>query len=300
MAAKSTSDRESKSSFSKDDFALALEQFDYTFERGKVVRGKVFQHNSDGAYVDIGGKSAGFVPLKEASIEYNHNLAECLPLQSEMDFLIVSEPNAEGQVTLSRRQLALKQSWEKVKEIAETGKLVEMRVTGTNRGGITGEVEGLRGFIPRSHLIEKDDLDSLVGQLVTANFIQVEPENNKLILSQRQMAKAQAMGKLGAGSLVTGRVVKMQPYGAFVDIDGVTGLLHIKQVSGLHVDSLTTVFKIGQTIQVVITEIDEYKNRISLSTKVLESYPGEILEKFDEVMANAPERLEQAKERLSE
>jgi small subunit ribosomal protein S1 len=131
--------------------------------------------------------------------------------------------------------------------------------------------------------------------LLTANFLQVDRENNKLVLSQRQLAKAAAMRHLIVGALVEGSVVKIQPYGVFVDCQGVTGLLHIKQVSNAHVDALTTLFKVGQKIKVVVAEIDEYKNRISFSTKILEAYPGEIIEKIDEVMENADERLEQAK-----
>jgi small subunit ribosomal protein S1 len=281
-----------------DDFAKALEQHDYQFAKGQIVRGKVFQHTSEGAYIDINGKSPGFVPLKEASARWGGVLADCLPLDSEIDFLIISEQNEEGQVLLSRRQLELQQAWEQIAEIAESGKAVEMRVTGTNKGGVIGEVEGMRGFIPRSHLIEKEDLESLIGQLLTANFIEVDRDKNKLVLSQRQVARAAAMSRLVPGALVTGKVVKIQPYGAFVEIDGVTGLLHIKQVSGVPIDSLTTLFKVGQGISVIVAEIDEYKNRISLSTKLLETYPGEIVEKLEEVMATAEERLEQAKEKL--
>ncbi|WP_041237659.1 S1 RNA-binding domain-containing protein [Gloeothece citriformis] len=300
MSSKSTSSQESKPSFTMDDFAQALEQFNYNFEKGQIVRGKVIQYTSDGAYVEIGGKSPGFVPLREASIEPVTNLNDYLPLDQEQDFLIISSADAEGQLILSRRQLIIKQAWNQVKEIAESGTSVQMRVTGINRGGVTGEVEGLRGFIPRSHLVEKEDLDSLVGQSITANFIQVDPDNNKLVLSQRQLVRAAAMSQLTIGTLVEGKVAKIQPYGVFVDINGATGLLHITQVSGVHIDALTTIFKIGQTIKVMIVEIDEYKNRIALSTKVLESYPGEIVEKFDEVMANAEERVEQAREKLSQ
>lgn len=284
-------------SFSMDDFVQALDQYDYQFAKGQIVKGKIFQHTSDGAFVDMGGKSPGFVPLREASAQYVTNIAEALPLQEEMQFLIIAEQNAEGQVTLSRRQLLLKEAWDHIEEIAESDTSVQMRVSGVNRGGVTGEVEGLKAFIPRSHLIEKDDLDALVGQILTANFLQVDRENNKLVLSQRQLAKAAAMRHLIIGALVEGTVVKIQPYGVFVDCQGVTGLLHIKQVSNSHVDALTTVFKIGQKIKVVVADIDEYKNRISFSTKVLEAYPGEILEKMDEIMENADLRLEEAKER---
>jgi small subunit ribosomal protein S1 len=298
--AKSNPSQEPMSSFSLDDFAKALEQHNYEFSKGQVVRGTIFEHSSDGAYIDIGGKSPGFVPFREASIKSGISLAEALPLHQEMDFLIVSGQNEEGQITLSRRQLELKNAWDNITEMAQSGKSVQMRVTGVNKGGVTGEVEGLRGFIPRSHLIEKEDLESLVDQLLTATFLEVDPDNKKLVLSQRQAARAAAIGKLATGALMEGKVVKLQPYGVFVDLGGVTGLLHIKQVSGVPIDSLTTIFKIGQDIKVMIIEIDDYKNRVSLSTKILESYPGEVVEKLDEVMANAEERAEQARAALAE
>lgn len=277
-----------------DDFAKALDQYDYQFEKGQIVRGRVDQHTSDGAYIDIGGKSSAFIPLREISLENVTSIAEALPIGAEFDFLITRGQDAEGQVTLSLRQLLLQKAWENAREISESGKSVQLRVTGVNKGGVTGEVEGLKGFIPRSHLIEKNDLDSLIGQLLTATFIQIDQENNKLVLSQREIARANAISQLAVGKLLSGTVVKLQPYGVFVDCGGVTGLLHAKQVTGAFFNSPMTFFKVGQAIQVVVAEIDEYKNRISLSTKILEAHPGEILENFAEVMETAAERLKQA------
>ena len=283
--------------FSMDDFAKALDQYDYQFEKGQIVRGRVDQHTSDGAFIDIGGKSSAFISLREISLENVPSIAEALPIDAEFDFLITRGQDAEGQVTLSLRQLLLQKAWENVREISESGKSVQLRVTGVNKGGVTGEVEGLKGFIPRSHLIEKNDLDSLIGQLLTATFIQIDQENNKLVLSQREIARANAISQLAVGKLLSGTVVKLQPYGVFVDCGGVTGLLHAKQVTGAFFNSPMTFFKVGQAIQVVVAEIDEYKNRISLSTKILEAHPGEILENFAEVMETAAERLQQAQEK---
>ncbi len=283
--------------FSMDDFAKALDQYDYQFEKGQIVRGRVDQHTSDGAFIDIGGKSSAFISLREISLENVPSIAEALPIDAEFDFLITRGQDAEGQVTLSLRQLLLQKAWENVREISESGKSVQLRVTGVNKGGVTGEVEGLKGFIPRSHLIEKSDLDSLIGQLLTATFIQIDQENNKLVLSQREIARANAISQLAVGKLLSGTVVKLQPYGVFVDCGGVTGLLHAKQVTGASFNSPMTFFKVGQAIKVVVAEIDEYKNRISLSTKILEAHPGEILENFAEVMETAAERLKQAQEK---
>ena len=300
MTSDLTPSQEPNSSFSLDDFAQALDQYNFQFKRGQTVRGKVSDYGSEGAYIDIGGKSPGFVPLQEASLERVTNLSEVLPRHEEIEFLIVREQDAEGQVILSRRQLQIQQVWNHLSELAETGSSVQMRVTGTNRGGVTGEVEGLRAFIPRSHLIEKEDLDSLVGQSLGATFLEINPEQNKLVLSQRQAARAAVISKLEPGQLIEGTVASIKPYGVFVNLDNVTGLLHIKQVSNSHVDSLTTLFRIGQPIKVMIADLDEVKNRISLSTKVLENYPGEILEKLDEVMASASERAEKARRKVDE
>ena len=284
------------SSFSMDDFARALEKYDYEFAKGQLVKGTVVQYDSDGAYIDIGGKSPGFLPQREAALEMVDNLADVIPLNEEFEFIVIQEQNAEGQVTLSRRQIQIQAAWENITEIAESGKSTQMRVTGINKGGVIGEVEGLRGFIPRSHLQQRDNLESLVGQLLTATFLEVNPEQRKLVLSQRDAMKAAAMTKLTEGAVVSGTVANLKPYGAFIDLGGVTGLLHIKEVSGTHIESLNNVFKPGQEIKVLIAQVDEYKNRLSLSTKIFEEYPGELLEKFDEVMATAQERFTKAQE----
>jgi len=278
-----------------EDFERALDQHDYQFNRGQTVKGKVSEHTSEGAYIDIGGKSPGFVPSAEAHLRTGVPLSESLPIGEELDFLIVREQNEDGQVTLSRRQLSIKQAWDNILQLSENGETVQIRITSLNKGGVIGEVEGLRGFIPRSHLLERDNLESLVGQSLNANFLEVNRETNKIVLSQRQLAKAAAISKLTRDTLVSGVVVKIQPYGVFIDLDGVTGLLHIKQVSNARIESLESLFTVGQEIQVVVFEVDDYKNRVSLITKVLEAFPGEIIENMEELMKTAPERLERYK-----
>jgi len=129
---------------------------------------------------------------------------------------------------------------------------------------------------------------------LTATFLEVNQENRKLVLSQRDAMRAVAMDSIQEGVLMAGKVVNIKPYGVFVDLQGATGLLHIKEISSARVESLGTVFEVGQAIKVVIKQIDEHQNRMSLSIKALESYPGENLEKLEQVMANAEERWENA------
>lgn len=285
-------------SFSMEDFAQALDAQSYDFSRGKVVPGKAVEYSSDGVYVDIGAKSSGFIPLPEMALERvtEADLPEILPLDEEREFYILRGQDDNGQVILSLRQLQLQQAWEELQAIQESDKSLQMEVTGKNQGGVTGEVMGLRAFVPRSHLLERHNLDLLIGQQITVSCLEVNPETKKLVLSQRNAMRATAIKQIVAKTVVSGKVASIKPYGLFVDIGSVTGLLHISQVSNTQIEALTQLFKVGQEINVVVTDVDEYKNRISLSTKVLEEYPGELLERFDVVMANAEERYQAKQE----
>ncbi len=287
-------------SFSSDDFAKALEQHDYNFQRGQVVRGRIYSHDASGVYVDIGGKSAAFLPADEVSLRRFTDLSQLLPVDEERDFLIIREQNADGQVTLSLRQLEIQELWQRLIEMQETSQTIQARVNGVNKGGVTVDVEGLRGFIPRSHLVEKDNPESLIGKALTVSFLEIDPERRKLVLSHRLAAQAASISQFEVGQLVEGKISGLKPFGVFVDFETMTGLLHINQISKNYVASLNTLFQAGQLIRAVIIDIDEPKRRISLSTKVLENYPGEMLEKMEEVMAEASSRAQKAKNALTQ
>jgi small subunit ribosomal protein S1 len=277
-----------------DDFAKALEVHDYQFQKGQVVHGKVFQLDSNGAYVDIGGKSSAFLPRDEASLRAVTDLSEVLPLQEELEFLIIRDQDAEGQVTLSRKQLEIQQIWERLTQMQEAGQTVQARVTGVNKGGVTVDLLSLRGFIPRSHLADRDNLEALRGQNLTVSFLEINRSNNKLILSQRLATRSSNFSLLELNQLVEGKVTGVKPFGVFVDLDGLSALLHIKQVSQKFIESLEKVFQVGQTVKAVIIDLDEGKGRVTLSTRILENFPGEILDNFDEVMASAEARANRA------
>ncbi len=298
MNSKSNRSQTSNSSFSMDDFAKALEEHDYEFKKGQVVSGKVYNYETDGAYVDIGGKSLAYVPIDEVSLRSSGDWSEVLPLHEEMDFLIIQEQDADGQVTLSRRQLEIKRVWDELAQLQESGKSMQVRVQSVNKGGVTVELRGLRGFIPRSHLSAREDLESLIGQSLTVTFLELDRDRNKLVLSQREAARSANFNQLELGQLVEGTIVSIKPFGLFIDFDGITGLLHIKQVSQSFIESLPAVFQIGQPLKAVIVDLDEGKGRISLSTRVLENYPGEMLEKMAEVMDSAQARAERARQKI--
>ncbi|NEO99637.1 MAG: S1 RNA-binding domain-containing protein [Symploca sp. SIO2E9] len=298
MNSESTRSQTSKTSFSMDDFAKALEEHDYEFKKGQVVRGTVYSYETDGAYIDIGGKSMAYLPMNEVSLQFSLDLSEVLPLNEEMDFLIIREQDVDGQVTLSRRQLEVKKVWDDLTQQQENSKSVQVRVSGVNKGGVTVDLQGLRGFIPRSHLNERNNLESLIGQSLTVTFLELDRERNKLVLSQREASRAESFSQLEMGQLVEGKVVSIKSFGVFIDFEGTTGLLHIKQISQNFIEDLSKVFELGQPIKAMIVNLDEGQGRISLSTRMLENYPGEILEKMAEVMDSAEARSERARQKL--
>ncbi|MGG6238100.1 S1 RNA-binding domain-containing protein [Nodosilinea sp. AN01ver1] len=278
--------------FSAEDFAKALEAHDYDFQMGSTVRGTVISFASDGATVDIGGKSAAFLPIREAAVRAVSSLEGVLEPGAEYSFQVIRDQDADGQVLLSIRKLQLKRLWDKLAQQADEGAVLDVKVTGYNKGGVTVDVEGLRGFVPRSHLGRTyENLEDAVGQRLTVGFLEVNPGANKLVMSARLAARSQVMSTLELGQLIHGTVASLKPFGAFVEFDGISGLLHIKQISKNYVESLPAVLKVGQPIKAVVVGLDPDRNRISLSTKVLEKYPGELLKESEAVFEDAENRL---------
>jgi small subunit ribosomal protein S1 len=278
--------------FSAEDFAKALEAHDFDFRVGSTVKGVVIACATDGATIDIGGKSAAFMPIREAAVRAVTNLEDILEPGLEYSFEVIRDQDADGQVLLSIRRLQLNQLWQELSQMADQGAVVDTKVTGFNKGGVTVDVEGLRGFVPRSHLSRAPDaLADLVGQRLTVSFLEVNQANNKLVMSERVAARNEVMGRLELGQLIDGVVVSLKPFGAFIEFDGITGLLHIKQISKNYVESLSNLFQLGQSVKAVVVTLDEERNRISLSTKVLEKYPGELLKEPETVFADAENRV---------
>jgi small subunit ribosomal protein S1 len=300
MNSESKLSQTANSSFSMDDFAKALEKHDYQFQKGQIVRGKIFQIDHDGAYVDIGGKSSAFLPQEEASLRAVTDLSEVLPMNEELEFLIIRDQDAEGQVTISRKQLEIRQIWDRLLEMQENSQTVQVQVTGVNKGGVTVDLLGVRGFIPRSHISERDHLEALKGQSLTVGFLEINRETKKLVLSQRLAARSSNFSLLELGQLVEGKITGIKPFGVFVDLNGVSALLHIKQVSQKFIESLEKVFQVGQPIKAVIIDLDQGKGRIAISTRVLENFPGEVVENFAEVMNSAEARANRAANKTAE
>ncbi|MEB3185305.1 MAG: S1 RNA-binding domain-containing protein, partial [Cyanobacteriota bacterium] len=273
----------------------ALDEQDFVGTTGEVVKGTVIGLESDGVYVDIGGKAPGFMPKKEAGLGVITNLKERFPKGLEVEVLVTREQNADGMVTISARALALRQSWEKVRALEKEGKVVQVKVNGFNRGGVTCDLEGLRGFIPRSQLQDGENHEALVGKTLGVTFLEVNPDSRKLVLSEKKAATAARFAELEVGQLVEGVVASVKPYGFFVDLGGISGLLHQSCVSGAQLRDLREVFNQGDRVKALITELDPGRGRIALNTALLEGQPGELLIAKETVMAEAADRANRAR-----
>ncbi len=193
-------------------------------------------------------------------------------------------------VTVSARALILRQSWEKVSNSAKNGELIDVLINGFNRGGLTCDVDGLRGFIPRSQLEEGKDHQSLVGKTLKVAFLEVNPESRKLVLSEKKASLVSKFANLKLGQLIEGEVLAVKPYGFFVDLGGASGLLHQSSLTKGSIRSLREIFVEGEIIKALVTEIDLEKGRIGLNTALLENSAGELIIDKQTVMAEASDR----------
>lgn len=277
--------------FSYADFAKAVEETEYAFERNAVVQGVAVEYSGSGCLVDIGAKASAFLPEQEAALVLGDNkgLEDAIPLDTPMDFQIISEEDENGQLLVSVKRLQYKMAWEKVVRLAEEDVVIEAPVVAVNRGGAICLVEGLRAFLPGSHLAGQLPDENLIGQSLQLKFLEVNTETNKLVVSNRKAVVEQQMADLSRGDLVDGIVKALKPYGAFVEVGGMSGLLHISQISYDRIDDLEKVLQPGMRVKCMIIDHDKVNGRIALSTKTLEPEPGYMLKDPDTVFEKAEE-----------
>jgi small subunit ribosomal protein S1 len=286
--------------FTLDDFASLLSKYDYNFKPGDVVNGTVFALESKGAMIDIGAKTAAFMPLQEVSINRVEHLSDVLEPGEVREFFILSEENEDGQLTLSIRRIEYQRAWERVRQLQKEDATIYSEVFATNRGGALVRVEGLRGFIPGSHISTRKAKEELVADFLPLKFLEVDEERNRLVLSHRRALVERKMNRLEVGEVVLGTVRGIKPYGAFIDIGGVSGLLHISEISHEHIETPHTVLNVNDQMKVMIIDLDAERGRISLSTKALEPEPGDMLSDPQKVFDKAEEMAARYKQMLLE
>ncbi|KAL7510964.1 hypothetical protein ACHAXN_007794 [Cyclotella atomus] len=277
--------------FSYDAFNDAVAATDYSFNRNDVVKGTVVQYDKGGCIVDIGAKASAFLPLQEAglALEQGVSIEDLIDIDAERDFEIISEEDENGQLLVSVRRIQYREAWDKVLAKQETDEVFEAECLSVNRGGAIFLVEGLRAFLPGSHLTGRLPDDDLVGQKLPLKFLEVNQEENKLVVSNRRAVVEEQMSDLSRGDVIEGVVKALKPYGAFVEVGGMSGLLHISQISMDRIVDLEKVLQPGQKVKCMIIDHDKQNGRIALSTKTLEPEPGDMIKDPERVYAMADE-----------
>jgi small subunit ribosomal protein S1 len=289
----------SKAGFTYEDFSSVIEQANYQFSRGDVVQGTVLEYGVGGEMIDIGAKSAAYMPLRECALMELGDVSEAVDIDETRDFQIISDEDENGQLLLSIRRLEFAKAWESVLEQQAEDKAFDGTVIGVNRGGAIVEVNGLRAFLPGSHLCGALPTEDIIGQSFRLKFLEVNQENNKLVVSNRRAVVEDQMQDLSRGDVVQGIVKAIKPYGAFVEVNGMSGLLHISQISYDRIEDLASVINVNTIIKCMIIDHDKVNGRIALSTKTLEPEPGDMIkdsakvfELADETAAKYHERME--------
>ena len=277
--------------FTYASFDEAVAATDYSFNRNDVVTGSVVQYDKGGCIVDIGAKASAFLPLQEAALiqEQGTAIESLIDIDEERSFQIISDEDENGQLLVSVRRIQYREAWEKVVAKQDTDEAFDAQCVSVNRGGAIFLVEGLRAFLPGSHLTGRLPDEDLIGQTLPLKFLEVNEEENKLVVSNRRAVVEAQMEDLSRGDVIDGLVKALKPYGAFVEVGGMSGLLHISQISMDRINDLEKVLQPGQKIKCMIIDHDKVNGRIALSTKTLEPEPGDMIKDPDRVYEMADE-----------
>lgn len=270
------------------NFSEALEASLSSMSTDQKVKGVVMGITPTEIQVDIGRKHAGFVPMDEYSADPNANAAKELKIGDEIDLIIMKTNDAEGTVMLSKRRFDAQKSWTDIIDAAEDGRILEGVVAEVVKGGIRVVTNGARVFIPASLATERRDesLDDLLKKTVQFKVIEVDKHRRRAVGSIRAVIKEQKKAASDAfwaqaaeGQQYHGVVKSMTNYGAFVDIGGVDGMVHISEMSWKRIKNPSEIFEIGQEVDVYIKSLDAENRKISLGYRKDEDNPWEILRK---------------------
>src|SRR5918912_1778449 len=261
-----------------------------TINEGEVVHGTVVRVDKDEVLVDIGYKSEGVIPVSELSIRRSVNPADEVSVGDEIDALVLRKEDAEGRLILSKKRARFEMAWKAIEGAAESGEPVTGRVIEVVKGGLILDL-GVRGFLPASlvDIRRVQDLDEFLGTELRAKVIELNRSRNNVVLSRRAVLederkeqRQQILDRLNPGDVVDGQISNIVDFGAFVDLDGMDGLIHISELSWSHVNHPSEVLEIGQTVQVKVLDIDRERQRISLGLKQTQSDPWQqVVDAYD-------------------
>ncbi len=255
--------------------------------RGDIVEGKVMNVTKSEVIVNVGYKSDGVIPKEEISNDTSLLPEEVVQVGDEIKVYVVKIDDGEGNVLLSKKKVDTEKGWQDLEEISEAESFVETKIVEVVRGGVISISKGIRCFIPASQLSDRyvEDLNSFIGTSFSAKIIEFDRRKNKVVLSRKivlneeqQERKKEVFSKLEKGQYVKGEVKQITDFGAFVDIGGVDGLIHISEISWGRVKHPTEILKNGEIVEVEVLDFDRDTEKISLSLKNTLPEPWEHVE----------------------
>ena len=258
--------------------------YDATFrpiEEGEVVTGHVVRIDKDEVLVDIGYKSEGVIPANELSIRKSVDPSEEVHLGEEVDAIVLTKEDQDGRLIMSKKRARFEKAWRRIEAAAESGEPVEGTVIEVVKGGLIIDL-GVRGFLPASlvDIRRVPNLDEYMGTKIETKVIELNRSRNNVVLSRRAVleeerkeVRQQILDRLQPGLVVEGQISNIVDFGAFVDLDGIDGLIHISELSWSHVNHPSEILAIGDTVKVKVLDIDRDRQRISLGLKQTQEDP---------------------------
>jgi len=257
-------------------FKEAFEESLVTLRSGDIVKGRIIGFNNNEVFIDMGYKSDGIIPMEEFNDSPDFNPETDLKTGEEIDVYIVRVNDGEGNVLLSKKKVDSIKGWSEIEEAYKNNTPVRVKITETTKGGVIGTFKGLKVFIPASHVSDRfvKDLSKLLNQAMDIRIIEFNKHKKRIVGSHRVLVQEQkeklereVWDNIEVGKEYTGTVQSLTDFGAFVDIGGVDGLIHISELSWNKIKHPSEVLKEGEKVEVIVQEFDREKNRISLAYK---------------------------------
>ncbi len=284
---------------SADEFAQAVDGTIKYFNDGDIVTGTVVKVDRDEVLLDIGYKTEGVIPSKELSIKHDVDPFEVVQVGDEVEALVQQKEDKEGRLILSKKRAQYERAWGTIEQIKEEDGVVTGRVIEVVKGGLIVDI-GLRGFLPAS-LVEMRrvrDLQPYVGQELEAKIIELDKNRNNVVLSRRAwLEQTQSevrhnfLNQLQKGQIRKGVVSSIVNFGAFVDLGGVDGLVHVSELSWKHIDHPSEVVEVGQEVTVEVLDVDMDRERVSLSLKATQEDPWQAFARLHQIGQIVPGKV---------
>ncbi len=273
--------------YTPEELVQALEASFHDFGDGDIVEGTVVKIDRDEVLLDIGYKSEGVIPSKELSIRHDVDPNEVVKVGDRIEALVLQKEDKEGRLILSKKRAQYERAWGRIEEVMNSGQTIKGPVIEVVKGGLILDI-GLRGFLPASlvDLRRVRDLHPFVGTELEAKIIELDRNRNNVVLSRRAfLEESQSEGRkkflegLQKGERRKGTVSSIVNFGAFVDLGGVDGLVHVSELSWKHVDHPQEVVTVGQEVEVEVLDVDLERERVSLSLKATQEDPWKEFER---------------------